>query len=488
MFTFLHISDLHRSPTDPISNAELLSCITADSDKHCSEQPAGSRPDAVIVSGDLIQGVGLGVGDARKVIEEQYQVAMDFLEALAQRFLDGDRSRVVIVPGNHDVDWNQAHGAMVRATDEELPRPLGALAFSSREGFRWSWKERQAYRIADSAAYEERLLAFRTFYNQFYAGTERRLAQIPYDYFDLFEFHEGRIAVAGFNSCFGNDCFCFGGHIPEDAIAKAHLTLRERAQSAELRIAVWHHNIEGPPTHDDYMDTDAVNRMIGVGFRLGLHGHQHRAQLGHRYVLLPEEERMAVVSAGSLCAGTTDRPTGVNRQYNIIQLDDDLAGARIHIREMTVATVFGPAMRAELGGKGYADLSWNSEAFRRQAATARVSNNMTRVSIAERAWKEGRPAEAKEILLGLEREAISYQRSLLLNILEENADWAEIVLQVPEPLDISELTLLTKAHVERHNFVDARKILDRWADPMSLPQPQRNDLDALINARELMEP
>ena len=45
---------------------------------------------------------------------------------LAEKFLDGDRSRVIIVPGNHDVDWNLAFQAMrrVEVDGEQIPKLL----------------------------------------------------------------------------------------------------------------------------------------------------------------------------------------------------------------------------------------------------------------------------------------------------------------------------------------------------------------------------
>jgi hypothetical protein len=486
VYTFLHLSDLHRSPADPISNTELISALTADIDKHCLEHPAGGPPDAIVVSGDIIQGVPIGVANADALIADQYAVALDFLASLANRFLSGDRRQIVLVPGNHDVDWNRAREAMAVASDDELPVSLRSSTFSSSADLRWSWADRKAYRIVDRGAYEDRLRAFKTFYSSFYEGTDRSLAQDPYGYFDLFQLCDDRIALAAFNSCAGNDCFCFAGHIPEDAIANAHLILRDRAKSAELRIAVWHHNIEGIPSTGDYMDLDAVNRMIGVGFRLGLHGHQHRAQLGHRYILLPETERMAVISAGSLCAGSNELPTGVNRQYNVIQLADDLASARVHIREMAVATVFGPAMRVELGGRGYVDLTWDSESFRRTATLAAASGRAARVIAAEQAWKEGRADDAKEILLSLGVISGSYERTLLLDILENTDDWAALTIQIGEPSDIAELTVLIRAHVERHEFGIAREALDRWSGSLSLPSPQRGDLEKLISVREAL--
>ena len=34
MFTILHISDLHRSPTDPIENSTLLGSLLSDLDRY----------------------------------------------------------------------------------------------------------------------------------------------------------------------------------------------------------------------------------------------------------------------------------------------------------------------------------------------------------------------------------------------------------------------------------------------------------------------
>ena len=60
---------------------------------------------------------------------------------------------------------------------------------------------------------------------------------------------------------------------------------------------------EGSPFRKGYMEIDTVRSMIGRGFRLGLHGHQHQAQARTWEVWLPNLERLAVISAGSLCSG-----------------------------------------------------------------------------------------------------------------------------------------------------------------------------------------
>jgi 3',5'-cyclic AMP phosphodiesterase CpdA len=103
MFSILHISDLHRSTDDPIDNDSLIAALLSDSDRYTGETPVVPSPDAIIVSGDLIQGAPIGLKGWEAAIVSQYQVAEAFLNNLIYRFLDGDRRKLIIVPGNHDV-------------------------------------------------------------------------------------------------------------------------------------------------------------------------------------------------------------------------------------------------------------------------------------------------------------------------------------------------------------------------------------------------
>ncbi len=59
-------------------------------------------PDLIIVSGDIIQGVRSDAPNPTAQLREQYQEALEFLSALTDRFVGGDRNRVIVVPGNHD--------------------------------------------------------------------------------------------------------------------------------------------------------------------------------------------------------------------------------------------------------------------------------------------------------------------------------------------------------------------------------------------------
>ena len=79
----------------------LIESLLADRDAYPINRIP--TPDAVVVSGDLIYGASLGAPDYRENVQQQYEVAIEFLVDLTERFLDGDRSRVVIAPGNHDL-------------------------------------------------------------------------------------------------------------------------------------------------------------------------------------------------------------------------------------------------------------------------------------------------------------------------------------------------------------------------------------------------
>jgi 3',5'-cyclic AMP phosphodiesterase CpdA len=104
MVTILHISDLHRDdPALTISNDVLLNSLEKDRNRYTqSEQPLISAPNLIIASGDIVQGVK-GSTDTTEALIKQYEEAESFLSGLANTFLNGDKSRVIIVPGNHDV-------------------------------------------------------------------------------------------------------------------------------------------------------------------------------------------------------------------------------------------------------------------------------------------------------------------------------------------------------------------------------------------------
>ena len=474
VYTILHISDLHRSPDDPISNDELISTLIADRVRSRRESPPIAEIDAIVVSGDIIQGVPLGTENHAEILETQYANAAGFIEELTDRFLGDDRARVVIVPGNHDVDWNTAFSAMTPADPADVEGLRGSL-FSRSSPFRWCWKRQQLYRIHDRNTYERRFDHYRAFVDRFYEGSSNPVARLHYS--ELFELASGRIAVAAFNSCFDNDCFSFHGEIPEDAIARSHLYLSDNGKPYDLKIAVWHHSVEGPPRQSDYMDIDLVRRMIDKGLRLGLHGHQHRAQATPHYIRLPEKETMVVVSAGSLCAGRRELPTGTHRQYNIIEISDDCLSARIHVREMAVSTCFGPSYHLLFGGRSYIGMSWTPEKdVVGQPIDAERVRNQAAVLGAEEALQRGDHAHVVELLGGGNAAFFPYGRRLLVEALCELQRWDELAEYLSSPQDALELTTLVRALIARKDWDKARNVISEFSAQVQLLEPNRREL------------
>src|SRR3989442_4633156 len=101
--TILHISDLHRDPANPISNSSLLDSLERDRVRYRNEEPPIGEPNLIIVSGDLVYGITEDSKDPDHELAQQYEQAEDFLIKLASSFVKGERERIILVPGNHDV-------------------------------------------------------------------------------------------------------------------------------------------------------------------------------------------------------------------------------------------------------------------------------------------------------------------------------------------------------------------------------------------------
>ena len=330
--SILHISDLHRDPDNPIRNDVLLDSLENDRRHYSTEErPAVRSPDLIIVSGDIIHGVSSDAPDPETKLREQYREALDFLGRLTDHYVRGDRSRAIIVPGNHDV--SASHFVKSLQPINILPdrkKNLVTQLFSPGSMLRWSWSGFQLYEIVDQALYAQRLAAFGEFYAAFYSGA--RVYNLDDSrQFDIFDYPAFNLTVAAFSSCYNNDLFNRQGAIHPGCVASAGTKLRHPSLQDRLRVAVWHHNAEGVPTQSDYMDPDLIQNLIDRGFSLGFHGHQHRPQFLDTRFRYGVDRKITVISAGTLCGGPSFR---FGRAYNVIELDTEKRTGRLHVREM----------------------------------------------------------------------------------------------------------------------------------------------------------
>lgn len=330
--SILHISDLHRDRNNPLRNDVLIDSLENDH-RHFSaeEDPKARAPDLIIVSGDIVQGIQPTTPEPDKSLREQYDEALSFLGQLADRFVAGDRERVIIVPGNHDVSAYHLDKSLELV--EVLPdrkKDLINQLFLPESLLRWSWRDLNLYKIADRAMYMQRMGAFAQFYSDFYNGT-RTYDLDPAKQIDIFDYPQYDLTVVGFSSCYNNDLYNRQGSIHPGCIADAGIRLRHPSNASRLRMAVWHHNTEGPPAHSDYMDPDLIQNLIDRGFSLGLHGNQHRPQYLDTRFRHGIDRKITVISAGTLCGGPSFRH---GRAYNVIELNTADRTGRLHVREM----------------------------------------------------------------------------------------------------------------------------------------------------------
>jgi hypothetical protein len=287
---------------------------------------AGLRFDFVVITGDLTQ----------RAAPTEYAKLKRFLEAEIEPLVLGERdavkTRIVIAPGNHDVDWSA-----------EVFETLALANVRSDLAEQWfadgQWRpESQPFRIKTGPyghtsafqiradRYQERFAAVQAFLTDYYAG---QLVP-PHRPFALLDprggtgdwqahvFPELHVALLGFNSCFRNDRYWHGAQIHEDAITEArdHVDRVDHSRNF-LRIGVWHHGLESHRSRPDRLTFENLTALVTSGIKVGFHGHVHKSHTQlHRFIT----DDFALVSTGTLGAAAEDRPDAIANQFSIVDL------------------------------------------------------------------------------------------------------------------------------------------------------------------------
>lgn len=75
---------------------------------------------------------------------------------------------------------------------------------------------------------------YEKFYCDYYSRVDLAYELKKERYWNIFELDSGNIAVAGFNSCYRNDCYRYVGDIPEGAIGEAYLDIKDSGKTCLL--------------------------------------------------------------------------------------------------------------------------------------------------------------------------------------------------------------------------------------------------------------
>lgn len=310
-YSILHISDIHRGPNSDLNN--LYESLVNDSIVY--EREGIEKPSIIVVSGDIAEGAE---GDrAEAIIKQQYKEAGEFLEKLTTYFLNGEKRRLVMVPGNHDMNREMSKISM---SEYELKKDDDPKFIKRQSNKRWSWKNMKFYEITDEEAHAKRFDLFVDFYNSFY-GEIRSITGNPETFSDVADLEDYGISFALFNSCYRLDHLRYCGEIYPASVTHLASKLRNLDRKGRLIVGVWHHHTQGLPEEDNYMDYRVLLSLVEHGVHIGLFGHQHFSQIINHYMNATDNRELLLISSGSLYGGHKQLVTGYSRQYNIIEVE-----------------------------------------------------------------------------------------------------------------------------------------------------------------------
>jgi hypothetical protein len=309
-FYLLHLSDLHfrgnwqRTDQDAkVWFGQLI--LDIQKELRCP------RIDALVLSGDI----------ADKATCEEYSGARQFLEKITTRY-GISPEQILIVPGNHDVDWHQSRVAYQLIWEEEY--------CGSRDPEICHDRGDGILTVLDRSRYPHRFESF----SNFYEGIKGEPFPMNYENQVLFNhFADQKLPLMGLNSAWQTD----HQHKAKAGINPLALSyaMDEILQKYDdcTKIAVWHHPLKSDE-EDRIKQDDFMEQLAVAGFRLALHGHIHKADSNlYRYDHTPKGRKIEIIGAGTFGAPTRELVTGYPWQYNLMILDKDKVVVKTRKRE-----------------------------------------------------------------------------------------------------------------------------------------------------------
>ncbi len=315
----LHISDLHIRTIEDAGTwcGQLVDDLKIELDCH--------RLDALILSGDI----------ADKSLPGEYAAAAQFLNRICEDFRLAP-SGVVLVPGNHDLNWDLSmKGYKLKYRKDHKGKLKEGCFIESGEDI---------IQVRDEVEYKQRFSHFSNFY-QAVKGEP-----YPLDYESqgtLHHFPEHNLLILGLNSAWNLDYhFKDRAGVHPGAVNDALIRINKTEAYMDcLKFAVWHHPLNSP-FEDRIKDAGFMQRLAQSGFRVVLHGHIHKADSGlYRYGVTEDGRRIHIVGAGTFGAPVKKWTPGHPLQYNLLKLDGS---------QLTVET----RRRVEINGAWRPDAIW----------------------------------------------------------------------------------------------------------------------------------
>lgn len=316
----IHLSDLHFGTSQQANlwSSQLLQDLRFELNI--------STIDALIISGDI----------ASNSTESEYDAALEFINELRKDF-NLEHSQIVIVPGNHDLNWdlskkaykpikmNDYEGPFITINGEKRPDPSHAIERGndlieqkdedlSRDRFHYFSKffqkiKHKSYPISDYA---------RNYTIDFFPGN----ADQP-------------LLVLGLNSAWEIDHhYKDRASINMDALSNALKEINRNPDYSRChKFAVWHHPLDSA-SNDRIKDRSFLDQLVVSGFCIFMHGHVHKAEMSpYHYDIRTNGRRIHRICTGTFGASTRDLVPGYPWQYNVLQIRCDQVTVTTRRRE-----------------------------------------------------------------------------------------------------------------------------------------------------------
>ncbi|MGA1869624.1 MAG: SUMF1/EgtB/PvdO family nonheme iron enzyme [bacterium] len=284
----LHLSDIHMGDSDTAKT--YLSQLELDLRRELEL----TTLDYLVISGDI----------GNRSVPEEYDAGFLMVDALMKRFAL-DSQHVVIVPGNHDVNWDLSaeaydyvpkHKLQKEITDEYIPGGESGALRRNEEKYKDRFNNFSDY-----------------FYKKIYG------ISYPRDYANqgvVYEDPENCILFLGVNSCWQIDhYYTQRSGIYKNSIAQALRGFMKGTYDGWLKCAVFHHPAGGP---EMMKNIEFMEQLAVEGFQVVMHGHIHEAiEAFHKY---DETRSLHIIGAGTFGAPTKeDMIEGIPLQYNLLK-------------------------------------------------------------------------------------------------------------------------------------------------------------------------
>lgn len=288
----LHLSDLH------IENKDLANAYCTHLEADLLNELDVSKLDYIVLSGDIVI----------SSTEMEYSAALKFIKRLKDQFKTEPNS-LIIVPGNHDLNWEMSKKAYCFFYNESSPSEPSENCIQAGD---------YGKLVRNDDHYKDR---FQNFYKHFYRKLLNNKAY-PKGYYSqaVLSIHpNNKILFLSLNSSWQIDFhYKNRASICPIALSEAIEQLKDGDYTGWLKIAVFHH----PVTGKDPMDDAFMQQLSLHGFNICLHGHVHEASA--KLYDFDKSRQIHIIGAGTFGAPSKSQMPGIPLQYNLLKFDPDV--------------------------------------------------------------------------------------------------------------------------------------------------------------------